>query len=105
MNRFLMLLLVVSTSFSQALADPGPKKGGGDKHKHAAPGKHNVHNYKPGMHGNHSYHMAKPYSWHGWSNRHYSHHLATWIYWCPDDSCWYRMDAQTQTFVACEYED
>ena len=49
----------------------------------------------PHHHGHHGHdhhhgHHHHPHQWRGWGRRRWSHRHNCWLYWCPEQCCWYQ---------------
>jgi hypothetical protein len=92
MKTILSSLLFLAMCATPALAS-GP---------HHHPGKMNhstSKGHKGKMQKKHQKHSGK---WKGGKKKHWHKGMKSWISWSPTDSCWYRYDADTDTYEPCE---
>jgi hypothetical protein len=54
------------------------------------------------VHRGHSYrHYCYGGDWHGWTRRCWCPRYGFYIYWCPNQRCWYRY-VEGQAFLPCD---
>ncbi len=85
----MFLSLCVTTSLAAGGVHPKP-----GNTSHATGKGNNGHQQKQ-----HQTHSGK---WKGGKKKHWHNGMNMWLYWSPADSCWYRYDAATDTYVPCD---